>query len=1107
MKAQLTKLNKMIAACVMAIIACVEASAAKIPSGETLDGVYHPNWEALVKENEAALRETVVPKNETWIAYEEDMEWVNQIGYIRNPSSYFRFQVNGTLILEDTTTGFRGYLLDSQAGATYIKRGTTTLVLDKPEFNAGGKLVIEEGTVYWNGNEVLGMENFSRGASLVCDIEVRDGATLQTHFDGGTEGLGVRKITIAGNGYNNAGAMYCSYRMMTPYTNLVLAADAKVVDDGTTQYLGGTVDLGGHVLTVVRGPDTGAIQLNDMTFANPGMLLFEAPVGGTLDVAVSGTTVLQDGLTVAMADRTRLLFKETSVTVDAAIVATNGTMRITSDVQSDIVFNGDITGPGNVEFGDALYKGNGSVTLARENTWEGTTTVEGNSAFQLKLKYGTSIPDYSKLTVTSGTLVPVPGFDETGLRWTVDQLLSFSSAYQVTDSDRMITYDTTELTGTPALTIGSNKVAEYFPDLDVIWNASGTDAGSYTLTGPYTTAKPLDINLTGGTIKLSGDEQINLGDVLVSGMSATQGGTLFLDGAKDIVFGEKAIAIGAASASSVIGRMVVSNSVLRSTSTEQITEDWSLAKGHLWVGSRANGILEIEQGGIVSNKVYSGGGGPGSASGTAAGAIYQHGGIFAPLGNSQSYVSTTLGFFGYGFYQLDGGLVRPWNPAADGGWFALGGYSGMTFIQNGGTVDVMGLSAMVLGANGDGYGEYIVRKGTTTVPYLMVGMSDGQGHGILTVDGEEAEFVTTGGMYLNNWYDYSRDKYTIINMNRGGTLETPSCVPDRDNAEYSSPYPVIVNFNGGVLRTKVSWDSIFAANATRRVGKVAVYEEGLTIEVPQDTPTTQYTPIVAAGEGGIQSIALDKPVDGMLAPNVTITGDGYGATAIAEFDTRTRTVTNILITSRGWGYAAKNTTVMLHDGLTDVATLAFTVGTTPAGGLTKTGAGVLNLYNRNTWARWTKVFGGTLKVIDGGAIPDGTVLALSNGATIDFNSLTEPTFTAIDGTGGTAVNGSVKVVGEDGVLSVSAQKFIDRETTAIAGTLDLSAVTEIALTDADVLTEEAKSLRGLNLFTATTIVLPDKDVSVTGVPKGWHMRLTDCGLRLGPDKGFSLLIR
>lgn len=1100
MKAQLKKLNKMIAACVMAIVACGGAFADKIPAGETVDGVYHPDWQTLVDTNESSpVKDTTVPAGETWIAYEEDMEYIRQIGRLRaqkgGTSQDFRFSIYGTLILENTTTWFGDSTL-APRGGTIIKRGTTTVTASVGNWNFGKKFVIEAGTVNWQNPNVLGNQNSAVGAATICDIEVKSGATLALKFEGK---LGNRTVTIAGSGADDAGALVCNYRLNEPFKNLILSNDALVVDNGSNQFIGGTVDLGGFALTIDGTHET--IPLTDMTFSNPGSLTFKTRAGGARDITVGGSTALSAGLTLTMEDNTRLLFDQTSALVGADLIVPSGTVTVTSKGASDIVLDGVISGSGNVKFGDAQYKGKGSLTLGQANTWTGTTTVEGDSSFLLKLKYGASIPDYEKLTVTSGSLVPMPGHDAAGLRWTADQLLSFSSTYQVSASARTITYDTTELTGTPALTIGSAKVAEYFPNLDVIWNASGTGSGNYTLTGPYTAEKALDINLTGGSIRLSGNDQINLGDVLVSGTSETQGGTLLLDGAKDVVFGEQMIPIGAKSASSVIGRMVVKDSVLRSTYLEQNEAEYTKAKGHLWVGSHAKGLLEIEEGGVVSNKVYTGGGGYGATSGTGVGAIYQRGGIFAPVANAQSYVSTSLAIGGFGYYQMTGGLVRPWGPGSSDGWFAVGAYAPAVFVQNGGTVDLTGVGALTVGANSGGMGEYCIRKGTTTANQFESAMSGGEGRGVLTVDGPEATFVSTKATYIN----FYPNKKTIININRGGSLQVGNIRQVKNNTDYTSTYPTVVNFNGGTLRT-VSSGMIFGGGESSRVAKVAVYEGGAVIENVENA-NTRYTPIEAAGEGGIQTITLDGPVSELLAPNVTITGDGYGATAIAELDMDTRTVTNILITSRGWGYTAASTTITLRDGLTDVTTLAFTVGESATGGFAKDGAGLLQLYNRNTWAQWTKVLDGTLKVIEEGAIPDGTALTISNGATIDFNNFTEPTFTAIGGTGGTAANGTVKVIGEDGVLSVSAQKFIDRESTAIFGTLDLSAVTEIALTDAEVLTEESKSLKGLNLFSATTVVLPDGDVSITGVPKGWHARLTGRGLRLAPDKGMMLLLR
>ena len=1092
--------RRLAAACLVVACAVGVGLAAEIPAGQTVDGVYHPDWEALVTANEADLQKTVIPAGQTWIAYERDMEWIRKIGFSDNRTQNFQFQIRGTLIMEDTTTWFHGYSVDG-VGATYIKRGNTTATApsNTGEQNAGGTLIIEEGTVVWPHPNGLGTWSAAAGGERMCNVEVRSGATFVLT---NSINVGARTITIAGTGVNGDGALKCACSI--PSATIVLSGDALVLDAGCGNNFGPSIDLAGHKLTI--GATGSSVKLNNMSFQNPGSIAFTPAAGETRTVELSGTTEFQTGLSVTMPEDSRLLFSQATATAGADFVVSNN-FAICSSSAADLVFGGVISGDSDVSFGDATYAARGSVTLQRVNGWTGATTVNGDSSFKLKLRYGGSVPDFSSLTVVGGTVMPVLGYDGAVSRWTADSLLSFSDNLQVSAGNRTITYDTTELAGAPALTIGSAKVAEYFPALDVVWNAVGTGTGGYTLTGPYTTEKPLDISLTGGAIRLSGGDQINLDSVLVSGTSATQGGTLVLDGAGDVVFGETPVIVGAQSASTVIGCMVVTNSVLRSTCVDEIITGYADAKGHLWVGSNAKGLLVVDDGGVVSNKVYTGGGGPGNVNGNGIGAVYQRGGVFAPLVNSQSYVSTTLGFRGFGFMQVEGGVVRPWREpggTVGEGWFAIGGYGAAIFVQNGGTVDASGIGAITAGANNGGSGTYCIRKGTTTANQLNSAMGGNGGQGVITVDGPEARFLSSRNKDTS--FNYTEGKSTIVNLNRGGLLEVQRIRQTYDNSKYTGALPTVLNFNGGTLGVAGS-DSIFGSSATRYVAKVAVYEGGAAIDVANaKTVNTMYSPIVGAGGGGIQSIALGEPVEGMLAPNVTIVGPAgsYGATAIPEFDIVTRTVTNILVTSHGWGYTAEGTTIKLRDGLTDTRTLAFTVGDNVTGGFAKTGLGTLQLYNANEWEQWTKVTGGTLKTMEAGAIPSGTALTISNGATLDLNNVASPTFTGLGGTGGTVVNGSIAMTG---AMSVSARQFVDRETTAITGLLNLSSVTEICLTDAEELTEAAKSLRGMYLFTATGMVLPAGEIQVTGVPEGWRAQLSERGLRLSPESGFLMLFR
>lgn len=1077
-----------------------QAIAAEIPVGETVDGVYHPDWAALVEGNETPpVKDTVVPAGETWIAYESDMAFLRQIGRLRaqkgGASTDFRFSVYGTLIVEDTTTWF-GTTTLAPRGGTIVKRGATTVNANVSNWNFGKLFVIEAGTVVWQDANALGNQNSAAGATTCCDIEVRNGATLALHFEGK---LGNRTVRIAGTGDGGAGAIWCKYRLTEPFKNLVLADDALVSDDGSNQLIGGTVDLAGHTLTI--GGTHATVPLTDMVFANPGGLVVNAFASGVRTVQVSGTTDMADGLTVALGDGTRLLLPAAMQTVGAAIVA-NGAASICSAASAELTFAGELSGAGSFAFGDPNYPAKGVWTLLCANTWTGGTSVRGDSAFLLRLMNGGAMPDFSRLDVYGGKLEPVPGYDDNGaLRWTPSQLLSFSKCLEVTASARTISYGTTELTGDTRLVFPADVVESYFPDLDVKWNATGTGSGSYTLTGPYAPEKPLVVDQTGGAIRLSGAETISLGDVTVGG-AAPAGATLVLDDAADVVFGETILAVGAKAASATtFGRLVVTNSVLRSTYCEENIGEATKAKGHLWIGSHARGLLSLEAGGVISNKVYTGGGGYGQVtSGSGVGAIYQRGGVFAPVVNSQSYVSTSLGMAGFGYYQIEDGVVHPWGPGAESGWFAVGAYGGAVFVQNGGEVDLSQVATLTVGANGGGFGEYCVRRGRTTAKALYSAMSGGAGRGVITVDGPEAEIVTTANTYFN----FYPDKSTIVNLNRGGLLQINRFGFAHENNYYTAAHPTVVNFNGGVLKALYR-GSVFGSSAETCVSKALVFEDGATIENPSNADT-MYTPLEGAGAGGIQSIALSAPVEGILAPNVTITGDGEGATAIAEFDVATQTVTGILVTSRGWGYTQAGTTIVLRDGLTDVKTLSadeFAVGANQVGGFTKKGAGVLSLYNTNTWARWTKVLDGTLRVMVEGAVPSGTALTLDNGATLDLGNVEPaPRFSSLSGAGGTVAGGALKLVGE---VSLSARHFSAEGVPTIAGAVDLSEATELRVTEADAVTADDRSSVVL-LETTEPIAYPAGGLSVEGIPVGLRVRCGANRISLG-GTGFILLVR
>jgi autotransporter-associated beta strand protein len=294
--------------------------------------------------------------------------------------------------------------------------------------------------------------------------------------------------------------------------------------------------------------------------------------------------------------------------------------------------------------------------------------------------------------------------------------------------------------------------------------------------------------------------------------------------------------------------------------------------------------------------------------------------------------------------------------------------------------------------------------------------------------------LTAGGVFganvnLNNSND--GNSTSMITLSSGGSLEVFN-VYSFNTAPLS-----IINLNNGTLSPAGTFNQFLGTG----LHNVFVYAGGATFDT-KGFDAGAVPQLSAPSGNSITSIPLMGNGSGYIGrPIVQITdGAGVGATAVAEWDQPSGTVTGITITSPGSGYTAPTVT-LVGGGFTTPATLGTPVlGAATSGGLTKLNGGTLTLSGGYTYTGDTMILGGgfsvasslvtpatagsltvsnanlTLDLSGGTALPANN-LTLQNNTTNNFNYGTvsvNPSFPAIN------ANGSFSVPGTGIVINIGA---------------------------------------------------------------------------------------
>jgi|GEM_PF-1018308 len=391
--------------------------------------------------------------------------------------------------------------------------------------------------------------------------------------------------------------------------------------------------------------------------------------------------------------------------------------------------------------------------------------------------------------------------------------------------------------------------------------------------------------------------------------------------------------------------------------------------GQITVSDVANipAVLNITGGTVNATKNTS----PSFAVGSVANSI---GSVTMSSGtiNTTSEFHLGRGAGSYAGFKMTGGTVN------SGNWLVVGFNNDRSILtQTGGTINIAA-NRMTLGAGGGGaIGDVLLSGGVFNVAAgANTGVFVGEnGTGSLTMTGNAALNLSTTGAAASGTLQFGNANTSlagVFNLN-GGTATVFGVTKGASTATANYQF----NFNGGTLKANATNGLFFASLANTsayvRSGGAVIDDGGFAITVAQ--------PLLAPTGNGVSSISVSGGTGYLGAPLVLITGDGTGATALANVDD-SGNLTGITITSPGVGYTTASASLVGGNG-TGAIVNGVNLATNTSGGFTKKGNGVLTLAGANTYTGPTVVNSGTLAVT--GSLSGSVFVNVKSGATLDVS--------------------------------------------------------------------------------------------------------------------------
>lgn len=527
------------------------------------------------------------------------------------------------------------------------------------------------------------------------------------------------------------------------------------------------------------------------------------------------------------------------------------------------------------------------------------------------------------------------------------------------------------------------------------------------------------------------------------------------------------------------------------------------------VGSGDAGRLRFEGGAFTGRVVVAKG-----DKTKSRGAIYQSGGEIVNITPKGESGSQTLGAAGHGYMELTGGRY------VAAGWWYVGSSGYGIMAVHGGTVEQLAdvAGSISIGA-WEGTGVVDVHSGGKLLhagkDIFMPYWSRYDANSVLNV-GEDA-LVEAGSVFLAPCNEPANAyRHAVVNLNGGVLVANTVCrhekyitMPEGISSDATFTCKAYVNFNGGTLRKSYGdYTQLLGATTgwARPPHRITVYERGAVIDTNgMETELGSGAALTAPTGKGVISIPLPSPIAGLVgSPYVEITGDGTAATAYAEFDSASGTVTGIRVTSPGNDYTVA--TAKLKYGTETIATLDCVLGECASGGLVKTGRGTLKLRVAGTYTGDTVVKAGTLQLFADNIISSKSKLVL-DGGTVDLNGM-EQVFAGLEVTanGGAVANGTLTL----NALKLDAVEALAGDRLEYAGEVAFAEGAELTICNLDALPEKpAKNSYVLAVFAGGInwegFALSPETLEL--LPKRWEVKCSGGQIRLCYKSGMMLMVR